>query len=261
MAKRKKKRMSKEELRRPDEVEVRLKRIWDSLNKYKKPLIASLVILIVGTVGWSIYKRSAASAKDSRAEALHAAFEPLAAFYGEDVKQLPENTPLKTFETRKAALEAADKGVDAFLAEHKDESGAVSFIDAMIQLPLGDADKAVEALSAWTSSHADSPLYPAAMMRLAEAQAQAGKKDEAVASYRKVADLSGGFVKVQALVAIGDLLSPVTGGSDAAKAKAAYEEAKAVLGPTPPKNPADPFASLNTPYLYSELDTKLAALN
>ena len=63
-------------------------------------------------------------------------------------------------------------------------------------------------------------------------------------------------------MSLGDLVNPlVSAKGDAAKARGHYEEAKKALGPKPPVAADDVFASFSEPYLYSELDNKLALLD
>ena len=63
-------------------------------------------------------------------------------------------------------------------------------------------------------------------------------------------------------MAMGDLVNPlVAKPGDAAKAREHYEAAKKALGPKPAVSADDVFASFSEPYLYSELDNKLALLD
>ena len=65
-----------------------------------------------------------------------------------------------------------------------------------------------------------------------------------------------------AWMAVGDLQNPLalTSGGDSGLARKAYEQATQALGPRAAAAPGDLYASLSAPYLYAELDARLALL-
>ncbi len=261
-----KKRMSKKELQAPDQVEVALNKTWDNLVTYRKWIIGGIAVFVVGGVSWAILHNMRASAKAEAALAVRDAMAPLTAFVDAPAEgaDAPEPKPirgLQVFPSEAAATTEAAKRLDAFLAAHPDMDAAqvVSLTRAEVWLRQGDAARAAKDLQAWLAQHAESPLVPAALQALAQAQLAAGKRDEARKTLTDLAAKTTGPAKALALTTLGDLDNPlVAPGGDAAKARASYEEAQKALGPKPQGD--NPFVAMSAPYLYQELDNKLALL-
>lgn len=254
----KQKRMSRKELRKPDEFELWLKGVWERLEKYWKLMVGGLAAFaVVGIVG-SLVSSSMESSRQDQAFAFARAIAPITAPLGE----APDNPNAvaddrERFSDREAALTEAKKRLDAFLGEHSDTrfSPAAEWLRAAV-----DGKDAV-ALEAWIAAHQDNPLSVSGWLAVGDAHARAGATDKARQAYRKAADAGDGFGKAIALMAIGDLSNPLAvAGGDAGAAKAAYEEAKKVVGERPPKDPLDIFATFSEPFIYAELDNKLALL-
>lgn len=106
------------------------------------------------------------------------------------------------------------------------------------------------------------PFQVTALMALGGQQAASGDVSKASATYQRVADSTNGATKALALMALGDLVNPlVVSPGDAGKAREHYAKAKEALGAKPAVSADDVFASFSEPYLYSELDNKLALLD
>ena len=261
-----KKRMSKKELQTPDQVEVALNKTWDNLVAYRKWIIGAVALVVVGGVSWAIFHNLRANAKAEAAVAVRDAMTPLIAFVEapSDTPDAPNAKPirgLKVFPNQAAATTEAAKRLDAFLAAHPDMDAAqvLSLTRAEVWLRQGDAARAAKDLQAWLAAHPESPLAPAALQALAQAQLANGKRDEARKTLADLAAKSTGPAKALALTTLGDLDNPLMAkGGDAAKARASYEEAQKALGPKPQGD--NPFVAMSAPYLFRELDNKLALL-
>ncbi len=264
MAKRSRKRMSKEELAAPDEIEVALTKVWDGLVKYKKLLIGAFAGLIVlGVILW-IANATTASARDGRADALRAAVAPIGAPIGEEdpaANELPGPRP-ERFADRAAMLAAAEDRLSAYIAEY-DGDDALEVVDlalANVKLDRGDHDGAVAMVDAWLGKHEGSPVRTAALDLKARALSAKGDVAAASTAWNALADASAGRLQAMAFKMVGDLANPLlTEGGDAAQAKAAYDKALAALGPAPADD--DPAAAIvGKPGLRGELDNRLALL-
>lgn len=261
-----KKRMSKKELQAPDQVEVVLNETWDNLVAYRKWIIGAVALFVVGGVSWAIIHSLRDSAKAEAALALRDAMGPLTAFVdapadGADAPKAKPIRGVKIFPSEAAATTEAAKRLDAFLAAHPDMDAAqvVSLTRAEVWLRQGDAARAAKDLQSWLGQHAESPLAPAALQALAQAQLATGKRDEARKTLTDLAAKSTGPAKALALTSLGDLDNPlITKGGDAAKARTHYEGAEKALGPKPQGD--NPFVAMSAPYLFRELTNKLALL-
>ena len=99
-------------------------------------------------------------------------------------------------------------------------------------------------------------------MALARRQAAAGDAATAAQTYQRLVDASHGATRAFAFMAMGDLVNPlITSPGDTAQARDYYTKAKKALGPKVKAADDDVFASFSEPYLYSELDNKLALLD
>jgi hypothetical protein len=254
------KRMSRKELRQPDEFEVMLQKSWERLEKYWKPIGYGLgAMVLVGAVA-SIASSSMESSQQETAAAFAAALAPLTAPLGEapDPATGAQADSRERFPDRAAAVAAASGRLEVFLTDHgdADQAAAAGWLRAAV------AGSDVATLQAWIDANPDTSLELSALLAIGDAHARAGDKAKAAEAYRTVAGRTNGFAKAMALMAVGDLDNPLAiDGGDAAAAKAAYEEAQQVIGPRPARNPLDVFASFSEPFLYAELENKLALLD
>lgn len=256
------KRMSRKELKQPDEVEVALKGMWGFIERYWRVMVGAAVALLVVGAATTIMGRMSKSTQEEQAAALQKALVPLSSPIGEQAPESQQVAGQETFATAAAARKAASERLNAFVAEHPESTKAEAI--ALLQASLGADGAAADpaALTAWLGANADSSLVAVAQFQLAQSQERAGQKAEAMATYRKVADASQGVVKAMALMAIGDLNNPLAqGAGDANAAREAYTAAREALGTRPKADPDDILAlSLGQPYIFAELDTKLALL-
>lgn len=256
------KRMSRKELKRPDEVEVALKGMWGFIERHWRVMVGAAVALLVIGAATSIFGRMQKSDQESEAAALQKALVPLASPIGEEAPAAQKIADQEVFPTAAAARKASSERLTAFVAEHPDalKSNGIALLQASLGADGTAADPA--ALQKWLADNEKSSLVPVARFQLGQSQERAGQKSEALASYRAVADGSEGIVKAMALMAIGDLNNPMAGGTaDANAAREAYTAAREALGPRPQANPDDILAlSLGQPYIFAELQTKLALL-
>jgi hypothetical protein len=242
---RKEKPMTKEELRQPDEVEVKLNKFWEGLYKLRHYILGGVAVLVViGGVLW-FTGRSTASAKVALGDETAEALKAVGATTGEEPSwfaQLEKVPKPAHFADEKTRAEAATKGIDAFLAAHAGSPVAVpmGLTAANLKLRKGDAKAALADVEGWLTANADSPAVTLAEDLKARAHVAAGQLDEAEAAWTKAAEQVEGPLKAHFLTQIADLQNPSVhpGRGDAAKALATYKAALALL-PEPPK-PAEP---------------------
>lgn len=257
------KRMSRKELKRPDEVEVALKGMWGFIERHWRVMVGTAVALLIIGAATSIFGRMQKSSRESEAAGLQKALLPLSSPIGEEAPAAQKIEGQEVFPTAAAARKASSERLATFVSEHPDalKSSGIALLQASLGADGTAADPA--ALQKWLADNAKSSLAAVAHFELAQTQERAGQQAEALASYRAVADGSEGIVKAMALMAIGDLHNPMAGGSgDANAAREAYTAARDALGPRPQANPDDILAlSLGQPYIFAELETKLALLD
>ncbi|TNF37681.1 MAG: hypothetical protein EP329_02520 [Deltaproteobacteria bacterium] len=238
MAKAKRKRMSKEELNAPDEIEVALANFWDKLVKFKKPIIGAVVGLVAIAIVLWVVGASSRSSAESRAEAMRTAVAPLRGSVGEpdpSEATIPGPKP-ERFADEAAQVAEAKKRLAAYVGEYgsDDSMQLVSLADANLLLDSGDAAGAATAIEQWLAKYPESPAKVVGLELKARALTAKGERDAAIAAWQAVAAAATGELKADALRRAGDLQNPVlTEGGDAAKAKAAYDEALAALGDAP----------------------------
>jgi len=258
-----KRRMSKEELQAPDQVEVALARVWDVLNRYKLLIIGGIAALILlGVVIWIVNATSKASSEE-RSLALK---EGSAALWGH-VGELPDFIAVQpgprppVFGDHRARLTAAQAGLEKYLEAYGSDRSveAVDIARANVKLGLGDADGALALIDAWRAQRPRSPLLPTALEVRARALIAKGDRAAAAEALTEAAAASSGTLKAELLRRLGDLENPLMGaGGDPKKARAAYEEALAAVGGELPGEPAEFFAP--TPGLAGELELRLKLL-
>lgn len=258
----KRKRMSKEELKAPDEIEVVLNRVWENLNKYKNHIFIGIGALVaLGVVLWLVNASSKSGALD-RADAIRTAVAP---FFGEVGERNPSLAELpgpkaELFEDEAARDKAALERLTAYAGEHEsdDSRELVDLAIANLKVRTGDVAGAVTDVDGWLARYAESPVRAAALELKARALAAKGDRDAAAAAWQALATETSGDLKVEALRRAGDLYHPAFGSDapDAAKARAAYEEALAVLGPAP----NDPMAQFGVAGLRGEVNNRLDLL-
>ena len=256
VAKRKQKRMSKEELRAPDQIELVLNKVWQGVTKYKKLIIASLILFIGGGVAYALHQKSQQEELDVTAAGLRGVFDPLVSpvvSNDADVDDLKKRLGTNVYTDRKTQLEASSKGADDFLAQHPNSKAvaAVKLVQASVKAPLGQPKEGAEALGTWLSENAGSTLELVALFQLGDAQLASGQLAEAKETYQKIntssPDIS--LARALALTRLGDLQNPMMRpDGDVAAALKQYEAAKEIAG----ADGANPLSR--------ELDLKLAFL-
>jgi len=258
----KQKRMTRQELREPDKVEQVLSKWWVRLEQYWKMLVAGCLGILVAGAATSVYKEQAKASSAEVANAVAEAVYPLTAPVGEADPNAPDYAKaFERFPDAAAARAAGDGRLSAFLSAHgqADIAGAVGILQASIS---DDPTAAMGTLEAAANDPKQTPFQPTALMALGRRQAAAGDVAKATQTYQALAEKTSGATRALALMAIGDLSNPlVTSPGDAAKARESYMKAREALGPKPAVSVDDVFASFSEPYLYSELDNKLALLD
>lgn len=257
------KRMTKEELRAPDEVQVKLQGLWTWIESYWRHLAAFAGVLVVGGAAATVMDNNAQVEIHADADALGAALAPLSAPVGDAPAGVEVDPDEKRYETRAAALEAANTAIASYMGSRPNSTAqvALSALAPAVASQAGDAKGAADKLSAWVTANPSSSLQASALHALAEARAASGDTTGAIEAYRNMALQSEGALKALAFMAMGDLQNPLSvKGGDATKARTAYEEASKALGPRPNTPPGDIYAALTEPYLYAEIENRLALL-
>ncbi len=237
MAKRKQKRMSKEELRAPDQVEAFLNKIWERITKHKKIIIAVIVVFVGGGIVWTLMERAENEKLEATATALRGVFDPLVSPIVEDQEtgaQIKETLGTNAYTERKLQLEAAQKGADEFLSNNPEAKAvqAVQFVKASSYAAMGDPKKGSDELVAWVEANKGSVLEFTALMQLGDAQIASGQTQEARATYEKVVELSDGqsLARAMAHTRLGDLSNPLMAKQgDSAAAVKSYEAAQEII--------------------------------
>lgn len=259
------KRMTRKELREPDEVQVALKGLWDWLERHWRLLAgAGLAVLAVGAAT-TVMGSMAEDASFEQADALRDALAPLTAPVGDPppgaAAQADGN--VTRYPDRAAAVSTAIERLDGYVASQPDAPGVnvAKILPSTLRATGSDPAAAAQEIAAWLAANPGHLLEQSAMHALAEAHARAGSRSEALAAYQDLANRSSGLIRAIALMAVGDLQNPLAHpDGDHAKALTAYKEAQAALGPRPPRDAADIFAALSEPYIYAEMDSRLALL-
>jgi len=257
------KRMTKQELRAPDEVQVKLQGLWTWIESYWRHLAVSAGVLVVGGAVATVMDGNTQAEIYADADALGEAVAPLSAPVGDAPAGATPDPNEKRYETRGAALTAATTAIDAYVAARPNSKAqvALSALAPAVAAQAGDPKGAAEKLGAWVTANPESSLQASALHALAEARAASGDTAGALDAYRTLALQSEGFLKALAFMAMGDLQNPLSAkGGDATKARTAYEEASKALGPRPKTPPGDIYAALTEPYLYAEIENRLALL-
>ncbi|MFT7580078.1 MAG: hypothetical protein ACI9MR_001745 [Myxococcota bacterium] len=232
----KQRRMSKEELKAPDEIEVALVKFADGVAKHKKLLLIGLGALIAVGVGLSVLSAMSSSSEASAADEFATATAALSSDVGESARPALQKSLVANYPDAASQRAAAKGGLATYAADHAgdDVLELVDLATAQITLADGDADATIAAVDAWLGKHADSPSRVVALELKARATLTKGDKPAALAAYEALAKDAIGPLKVEALVQVGDLNNPlINSGGDAAKAAGAYEQALAAMGPAP----------------------------
>jgi predicted negative regulator of RcsB-dependent stress response len=258
VAKRKQKRMSKEELRAPDQVELVLTKLWKSITRYKKWIIASLLIFIGGGVAYALHENAQKKELEGTAASLRAPLDPLVSpvvtnSTDADIADLKTRLGTNVYTDRKKQLEEALKGADDFLSQRSNSkaASAIKLVKASVQAPLGNPKEGAEALGTWLSENNGSSLELLVLFQLGDAQLASGQLAEAQKTYEKIKTSSPdvSLARAVALTRLGDLKNPMMSAKgDAAEALKQYEAAKEIVK----ADAANPLSR--------ELDLKLAFL-
>lgn len=238
MAKASRKRMTKEELNAPDEIEVALSKFWDKLVKYKKVLLGAVGGLVaVALLLWVIGMTTQSSA-EGRSEAMRTAIAPLGGEVGEPDPQLAAlpGPKAEVFPDEAARAAEAKKRLATYVSEHGSDDALelVTLTDANLLIETGDPAGAAAAVDQWLAKYPKSPARIVALEIKARALTAKADRPAAIAAWQELAGAASGEMKADALRHVGDLENPVfADAGDAAKAKAAYDAALAALGPAP----------------------------
>lgn len=233
----KQKRMTKAELRAPDEVEVVLQNIWDRLLAHWKVIAGAVAVLLVGGIVFSIMGSSSQSSKEANSLALYDATRAIGGSTGEEPQLPPElgDLPMPPhFDSEEARVGRVESDLKAYLDANKgsaaNEVALIAYANA--QLNANKADDALTTVKTWLEQYANSPAEPLVRELKARIELSKGERDSALKTLNALAADSKGHFKGKILAQIGDLQNPSlnnNGEGDAEAAKKAYEEALKVI--------------------------------
>lgn len=256
-----KRRMTREELRKPDEVMGGLQRGFDWLTRYRFAILGAAGLVVVVVAGYSIWQ--AVSSKNAHAvssdfdKALTAATAPVIP-EGEDVPESLTTLGIPTFKTSEAKFQAAVKEIEAFLQEHggSDLASLAKALEGAAKFDLDQFQAAVDDVSAYLSENPETPVALVLHEELGLAYAALGKDSEATEHFAKLGEATDWWFKVQGHMHTGDLYSPLMRKQGAAKDKAvaAYKEALAAIPTEPAELPEAPR------FLKEELEKRISLL-
>lgn len=242
----------------PDIVEAELWSLSEWMEKHWKPVAIGIVGISVVWGGLGIYQIIAASNEQKRAEGSAALFElavaPVVPPSDDPAAEVPARAG-KTFASEAARAEA-------ILAQGKIEDAqaatAIGVLLGAAKASKGDREGQLQSLNPAIDAAKGSALELPLREQKATALQALGKTAEAAAEWETVAKLAvTDFTKALAKARLGDLYNPADGNKagDAAKAKAAYEEALKLARPGDKDPPAGPLA-----FLAADVRGKLTAL-
>ena len=239
---RKIKRMSRKELRQPDEVMTGLQLAYEWLRKYRVYIAvgaAGLLVVLLGASGLSSWisgrARDKAADFDTAYAVLYAEVGPEAPVIvpppaGDEKKDKKER-----FETAEAKAKAAVERLQAYLGENEG-----SDLGDLATLGLASAfyaqkkwDDAGARLKAYLDDSGDSPLKAQVIENLGLVAMNNGKIEDAKKQFEELAKIGGAYRQAVAEAYLGDLFNPTFGGprpgTSADEAKKHYEAALAAL--------------------------------
>ena len=242
----------------PDIIEEELWSLSAWMEKHWKTVAMTLggVSLVWGSLG--IYQIFAAKSDQGRAEGSAGIFEkagtPVVAPSDDPEKPEPKRE-IDTFDTDKVRAEAM---IAAAKPDDQNAAALVGVLTGAAKATLGDREAQIKNLDVALATAKGSALELALREQKASALQAAGKSTEAAAEWAEVAKIANtDFGKTLAKVRTGDIFNGNVGSkaADAAKAKAAYEEAVKAARPGD-KDPAPgPLA-----FLLADARGKLAKL-
>jgi tetratricopeptide (TPR) repeat protein len=260
----KKKGMSRKELKAPDEVATKLWSLSEWVEERWKPLLIGIgsVVAVWAIIG--IVQEMRASSRRATAKASEELFATLAARVKSPDDAALEASgapqPAKTFETDKAKADAAVAAAEAFAGRVSGEAAELAkLLAASLKGTKGEFEPALAAVDAYLAKHADDPMALPLLEQKATALAALGKSAEAEAAYKALAEKAPATgLKALALKSVGDLYNPKSGTKtpDAAKAKEAY---KAALALAKPGEDVPPAGTLR--YVFVDVSAKLAQID
>ncbi len=233
----------------PDVIEQELWSLSAWMEKHWKTVAIGLGGVSVIWGGLGIYQIIHTAQQQGRAEDSAAVFEKAgtAVIPPPETPETPENkSDMPSFPTDKARAEAV---VAAAKSDGQQGAALIGVVVGAAKATLGDREAQLQRLETALAGAKGTALELPLREQKATALQAVGKDAEAAAEWAEVAKLSTtDFGKTLAKVRLGDLHNPATGGkvADAAKAKAAYDEAVKAARPGDKDPPAGPLAFLLT---------------
>lgn len=242
----------------PDIVEAELWSLSEWMEKHWKPVAIGLVGVSVVWGGLGIYQIIAARSEKGRAESTAAVFEAAAAPVIAPSDNPDEPPPTRTDKTYPTEAARAEAVLAAGTANEGKSASAIAVLLGGAKASKGDREGQLQALNPALETAKGTALELPLREQKASALQALGKTAEAAAEWEAVAKLAvTDFTKALAKARIGDLYNPAGGNKagDAAKAKAAYEEALKLARPGDKDPPAGSLA-----FLAADVRGKLATL-
>lgn len=259
-------RMTRDELRQPDEVMSKLQGSYDWMNRYRWVILGGVGALVVAGGAWSIWS----SMSSGKAESISADFDK-ALFVtsapvlpaDEEVPEIIKKRGIVTFKTEDARTQAAIEALQTFLKNHEGSSlsDMAKALEGAAKFDKGEFQAAVDAVGAWLSSNEAHPMALVLHEEIGIGLAALGKTEDAATHFEKLAASSDWWFKATGNMRLGDLYSPLLdakGAGDKAKAVAAYKAAVEAL----PKlaDDAEVDVAIAPRFMKDELEKRISML-
>lgn|GEM_PF-2248759 len=264
MVDKKKKGLSRKDLKAPDEVQEKLWSLSEWVEERWKPLLGGLAAVVLLWAAVGVFQEVRTSSKRSVAVSSAEVFSVLSARVkapaGGDDQEPPPEPGKRVFESDTARLDAAIAAAEQFVAKAKGEAAETAKLMAGgLKGQKGEFEASLAAADAYLDAHPDDALAIPLLERKATALGALGRNEEAAAAWKLLAERAPTTaLKALALKHVGDLYHPATNGkgADAAKAKEAYSAALALVKPGEESPAAGPLR-----FVYVDASRKLAMLD
>jgi predicted negative regulator of RcsB-dependent stress response len=245
---------TREELEAPDEIEERLVGLWEWVRKFRYVIVGVLVGAFVLVAVASLWSTHSASAQQERARALDLFNAPVLSKDEAATAGLPADQV--TYETAQAKYAAISDKLAAVATEQEGTAAAelATLAGAAAQVMQGKGADAAGTLQSWLDANSGSPIAVAVAFDLANAYRAQGKAAEAEKALSAWLEREDWWFVGYGALTLGDLYNPGMGGSDASKAKGAYEKGLAAI--------TEDVAQLApAQFVKSELERRIAQLD
>lgn len=259
-----KRRMTRDELRQPDEVMSKLQGGYDWINRYRWVILGGVGALVLAGGAWSIWHSMSSGKQTEVSAALDKGLLLTASPVIRGEEEIPDafkKQGVQVFRTEAARTDAAIAAIEGFLKDHEGSSLAdlARALEGSAKFDKGDFQAAADSVSKWLDANPEHPMALVLHEEVGIALAALGKTQDAAGHFEKLTAASDWWFKVNGNMRLGDLYSPLTGkGNDKAKAVAAYKAAVEALPKVDDNMEADVATAPR--FFKDELDKRISLL-